>query len=95
MSVQSQVERIKGNITNAYTKLEEKGATIPTNKNSANLAETISSLPTSSAGDNLGEMVVTQSVENDSCTLSLTSTGASENKKVVGQFNNKLYIMEV
>lgn len=44
MSVVSEIERIKTNISNAYTELEGKGATIPTEKNSANLPNTIASI---------------------------------------------------
>lgn len=46
MSVVSEIERIKTNITNAYTALEEKGATIPTERNSANLRSVVATIPT-------------------------------------------------
>ena len=48
MSIATEIQRIKANIENAYTKAEEKGATIPTTKNSENLATTIESIPESS-----------------------------------------------
>ena len=51
MSIVEEIIRIKNNIGNAYSKLEEMGATIPIVKNSANLVETISSLPKESSGD--------------------------------------------
>ncbi len=44
MSIASEITRIKDNISNAYTKLEEKGATIPQDKNSNNLPSTIESI---------------------------------------------------
>ena len=44
MSITSEIERIKTNIANAYTELENKGATIPTDKNSNNLASTITTV---------------------------------------------------
>ena len=44
MSIATEIQRIKANIENAYTKAEEKGATIPTTKNSENLASTIESI---------------------------------------------------
>lgn len=44
MSIATQVRRIKTNISNSYTALEEKGATMPTYKNSDNLASTIANL---------------------------------------------------
>lgn len=48
MSVNSEIERIKNNITNTYNALEGKGATIPEQKNSNNLASTIESITTTS-----------------------------------------------
>lgn len=49
MSIAEQITRIKTNISNAYDKCEAKGATIPTDKNSANLATTIDSITGGSA----------------------------------------------
>lgn len=44
MSVQSQINRIKSNIEDAYDALAAKGATMPQTQNSANLAQTVQSL---------------------------------------------------
>jgi hypothetical protein len=44
MSIVSEIERIKTNIANAYAKCEEKGATMPSVLNSANLFECIASI---------------------------------------------------
>lgn len=44
MSIASEIDRIKTNIANAYTACEEKGATMPTVRNSANLLNCISSV---------------------------------------------------
>jgi hypothetical protein len=41
-------QRIVANIADAYTEAEAKGATMPATENSANLADTIASIPTSS-----------------------------------------------
>jgi hypothetical protein len=38
-------QRISGNITTAYAVANSKGATMPANRNSANLAQTINSIP--------------------------------------------------
>lgn len=46
MSVASEINRIKSNISAAYTEAEAKGATIPATVNSANLADTVASIPT-------------------------------------------------
>lgn len=44
MSVQSEINRIKSNIEDAYDALTTKGATMPQTQNSANLAQTVQSL---------------------------------------------------
>ena len=44
MTIASEITRIKTNIENAYTALEAKGATIPDEKNSANLASTVNTI---------------------------------------------------
>lgn len=43
-TIKKAVERISTNIANAYTSLESKGATIPSDKTSENLSTTINSL---------------------------------------------------
>lgn len=49
MTIASEVTRIKTNIAQAYTALEEKGATIPEVKNSDNLSDAIGSITTGGA----------------------------------------------
>ena len=44
MSIASEITRIKNNIASAYTECSNKGATIPTTQNSANLANCINSI---------------------------------------------------
>lgn len=44
MSIETEITRIKTNIASAYTKAEEKGATLPEVQNSANLPATIESI---------------------------------------------------
>lgn len=46
MSISQEIERINTNIANAYTQASVKGATLPQQQNSANLADTISSIST-------------------------------------------------
>lgn len=48
MGVQSQIDRITQNISNAYTELERKGAIIPESRNADNLSSSISSIDTES-----------------------------------------------
>ena len=45
MSIASEIQRIKNNIANAYTNCSNKGATIPSTQNCANLATCINSIP--------------------------------------------------
>ena len=49
MSIRSQIDRINSNIAAAYTACSEKGATMPATENSANLADTVASIPQGSA----------------------------------------------
>lgn len=72
MSISTEITRIKTNITNAYTKLSEKGATLPALQNSENLASTINTMSTSSSSsNNLSKITVnlddkiTELVENN------------------------------
>lgn len=55
MSITSEIQRINTNIANAYTELENKGATIPTDKNSNNLASTITTITGGGGGVDLDE----------------------------------------
>lgn len=45
MSIASEITRINNNIASAYTACDNKGATMPQTQNSANLANTINSIP--------------------------------------------------
>lgn len=53
MSVETQIERIKTNISNAYASAEAKGATIPEVKNSENLASCVDSISSGGGGATL------------------------------------------
>ena len=50
MSIATEINRIKNNISDAYAKCQEKGAKMPTIQNSNNLAETINSIEVTSGG---------------------------------------------
>ena len=56
MTIASEITRIKTNISNAYDALEEKGATIPSDKNSANLVDTINTI-TGGETNHLGRII--------------------------------------
>ena len=60
MTIASEITRIKTNIDNAYTALEAKGATIPSEKNSANLASTVNTITGDSGETNYLGRIVTE-----------------------------------
>ena len=59
MAVKDTIQSIKNNVANAYSKLQGKGATIPTNKNIENLASTIDTV-TSGGVTPTGTLLVQQ-----------------------------------
>ena len=59
MSIASEITRITNNVAAAYTAASGKGATLPATQNSANLADTITSIPSGGGGgDSGGEFLV-------------------------------------
>lgn len=50
MSIQDEINRLNQNVSNAYSALEDMGATLPTEQNSANIANAIRSIPQSGGG---------------------------------------------
>ena len=60
MTIASEITRIKTNISNAYTALEAKGATIPSEKNSANLASTVNTISGGSGETNYLGRIITE-----------------------------------
>lgn len=49
MSISSEISRISGNVSGAFSAVMAKGGTVPINANSDNLASTIQSIPTGSS----------------------------------------------
>lgn len=58
MTISSEITRIKTNIESAYVRLNEKGATIPEEKTSANLATCITSIPSGGTVNNQDKIIV-------------------------------------
>lgn len=52
MSIQSEIDRISGNVSDALDAVAAKGVTVPSGANSDNLPDLISAIPTPSAGSN-------------------------------------------
>lgn len=52
MSISTEITRISGNVSDALTAIGAKGVTVPSGSNSDNLATLITSIPTSTSGNN-------------------------------------------
>ncbi len=59
MSVQSEIDRIITAVGNAYSKVSEKGGTVPASQTVANLATAIDSIPAGGSAPNLQSKSVT------------------------------------
>lgn len=79
MSVASEINRIKSNIADAYDEAEAKGATMPATENSANLAQTVASIPTGST-PTLQSKTVTPTTSQQSITPDSGYDGLSDVK---------------
>ena len=89
MSVQSEIDRIITAVGNAYSKVSEKGGTVPSSQTVANLATAIDSIHSGGAketwvikSDAAGELVTTQ-IAFTSNGQKFTSIGAEYNADVV------------
>ena len=89
MSVQSEIDRIITAVGNAYSKVSEKGGTVPASQTVANLATAIDSIPAGAAketwvikSDATGEFATTQ-ISFTSNGEKFTSIGAEYNDDVV------------
>ena len=69
MSIASEITRIENNISSAYTALDGKGATLPQIQNSANLANTIESIPTGGGGGDVVENPALRLIDWEGTTL--------------------------
>lgn len=63
MTISSEIQRIKTNIENAYTVCNNKGATIPQEQNSNNLANCINSI--TGDGEGLLESIISEVVNGN------------------------------
>lgn len=68
MSVQSEIDRIITAVGNAYSKVSEKGGTVPASQTVANLATAIDSIPAGGGAPSLQSKSVTYT-ENGSATV--------------------------
>ena len=83
MSIATEINRIKQNIANAYTELQNKSATLPTVQNSANLANTISTISSSTVSNltkitaNIEDEKITDLISNNAIEITLPPTKTS------------------
>ena len=80
MSIVTEINRIKQNIANAYTELQNKSATLPTAQNSANLANTISTISSSTVSNltkitaNIEDEKLTELISNNAIEITLPAS---------------------
>lgn len=80
MSIATEINRIKQNIANAYTELQNKSATLPTVQNSANLANTISTISSSTVSNltkitaNIEDEKLTELISNNAIEITLPAS---------------------
>ena len=76
-----------------------KGVAVADTDTFRSYADKINSIPQGTSGGNFEKMYVTQTINGNTCTLSITSSGSESNAKIVGQIvsgaGGKLYIVEV
>lgn len=77
MSIASEITRIKNNISAAYDEAEARGATMPATENSANLADTVASIPSGST-PTLQSKTVTPTTSQQSVTPDSGYDGLSD-----------------
>ena len=78
MSVQSEINRISGNIASAYSAISDKGGTLPEDQNSDNLEDAILSIPDVPSAGTEGTPVATKGTVSNhsvSVTPSVTNVG--------------------
>lgn len=96
MTIASEITRIKTNIENTYTALEEKGATMPDVQNSANLADTVATVSTGSSVEMRGDWCVPPAyTEMDTLVANATTSNMSTNYILGVYFKdwvNKIYL---
>ena len=102
MTIASEITRINGNIAAAYTALSDKGATMPATQNSANLANTVASIP-AGGGDTVtavnytgsaitaGDKVWLNKKANVSASAVAVSTSSSNNVYIIEPTGNFVY----
>ena len=61
MSIATAITDLQGRIEDAYDALEDKGATMPSVRNTANMPDAIESIPTGAARDSTTKMIWTYS----------------------------------
>ena len=96
MTITTEISKLQENLANAYSSIEEKGATLPTNQNFDNLATAIDSIPSGSSskynltidsfiGDtDINGVLKTPTMVND---ISFTGVTDIANSGLRGRFN--------
>jgi len=97
MSIASVISSMQTNLSNAYTKINDKGGTLPANKNLENLASAIDSI--SGGETNFEKYYIIQVVSEDTCSLQIVDyTTQVDDTYLVGTIivdnMQKIYIVD-
>lgn len=95
MSIESEIERIENNISDAYDAMEAAGAEIPTDRNSNNLTMTVSNALSNSAGQAYRKL--TESLYNEAITYGTYDGKTIENGEIFTAYDGtfKKYTSEI
>ena len=95
MTIASEITRINNNIANTYTALSDKGATMPATQNSANLANTVASIP-AGGGDTVTAVNYTGSAitAGDKVWLNKKANVSASSVAVTTSSGNRIYVIE-
>ena len=89
MSVQSEIDRIITAVGNAYSKVSEKGGTVPASQTVANLATAIDSIPSGGGAKETWVLNGKPKSRNATYTISFTSNGTRYSKLKISQFERE------
>ena len=90
MSVQSEIDRIITAVGNAYSKVSEKGGTVPASQTVSNLATAIGSIPSSGAKET---WVIKSSAVGEFATTQISFTSNGQKFTSIGTIYSGVYIV--
>lgn len=99
MSIASVISSMQTNLSNAYTKVSDKGGTLPANKNLQNLANAIDSITVGGGEPNFAKYHIVQVISGNNCQLQIVDYTSQVNDNylvgtIVVDDTQKIYIVD-